>query len=322
MSACTQRASPGVLELLAEVVHYRLVDALDVDQEVPVESCRPLVLPDWIPGVLKFAGWSRRQWHGFTGWVRRRWSTLLNLSRRLLRRPPREYVLVAEPGVCEVTGSIATAVTLSITVEEQLTTLAERVTRLEKASVQQRDALRQELMGHVATKITASQADYRAARLWGTLLLALGLGLSTVPRPSCSCPSRRTPAYKWVTRTAITSTPPGFRRDPFGGYPALEGSADSHADENGHYSDDDTAKRIDGRNVQPPVLHEVKGLLGECRERRISAEDTHDETNAEPGGRVVAVNQRSDDMRPISRHPVALIVNVLHGNKSEATAFD
>lgn len=56
--------------------------------------------------------------------------------------------------------------------------LAQRVDDLEAGFSHRLDALREELLGHVAGRIAAVQADYRPARVGGVAFLVVGLGLS------------------------------------------------------------------------------------------------------------------------------------------------
>jgi hypothetical protein len=60
-----------------------------------------------------------------------------------------------------------------------MSALAERVVALQRDALRGIAALRDELQRHSAGQIAAAQADYRAARLLGVLLLAVGLGLGT-----------------------------------------------------------------------------------------------------------------------------------------------
>jgi len=57
--------------------------------------------------------------------------------------------------------------------------LGRRVAAIETKSLERLDELRRELQAHVGTELAAAEADHRAARIAGTVALAIGLVLAT-----------------------------------------------------------------------------------------------------------------------------------------------
>jgi hypothetical protein len=57
--------------------------------------------------------------------------------------------------------------------------LGERVSAIERESPRQLDELRERMEAHVSTELVAALAEYRPARVIGTIALAIGLGLAT-----------------------------------------------------------------------------------------------------------------------------------------------
>ncbi len=64
--------------------------------------------------------------------------------------------------------------------QRDVSELAVRVSRLEGDVTQLLQALRDELKGEIASKVAAAQADYRSARVLGTVFLMVGLVLTTI----------------------------------------------------------------------------------------------------------------------------------------------
>jgi hypothetical protein len=143
-----------------------------------------LAAPDFVPGALRAVGWIR---------VRSR--QVENRVRRLLGLP-RHATVVGVTGAASVSafGQLSTLVeTSETTVEGQVAFLLrrDRVTQeaisdvrarldeVERGSERGRVELRKELRGHVSEALAAARADFRAARIWGAVLLVIGLGLST-----------------------------------------------------------------------------------------------------------------------------------------------
>ena len=140
--------------------------------------------PDLVPGAVRLAGWMRRQWRPFA-----------NRLRRLLRRPPKSVAVSGSVSSGLALGGHATAIVgTSVTnVEERVEFLLRRdretqqamsdlsrlVSSISETSKRDLAALRDELKAHVTTELTAAQADFRAARIAGTVALAIGLALAT-----------------------------------------------------------------------------------------------------------------------------------------------
>jgi hypothetical protein len=141
--------------------------------------------PDLVPGAVRLAHWMRVHWRPTE-----------NQIRRLLGLPLRSIVhTVGMAGTIELAGRIsAIKSTGAATIEEKVEFLLRRdqeaqrdvndlrgrVEDLEAETSRKLGELRDELMTRVADARTAAQADYRTARIGGTITLAIGLALTTI----------------------------------------------------------------------------------------------------------------------------------------------
>lgn len=143
-----------------------------------------IAAPDFFPYALRLGAWSRR-----------RILAVIDLLRRLIGKPRHQVIQVggiasaATVGGASLIKSVNPAATLEERVEfllardqeaqRDMNDLQARVGGMERESPERLDTLRAELQSHVASEIAEADADYRAARVWGAVALAIGLGLST-----------------------------------------------------------------------------------------------------------------------------------------------
>lgn len=142
--------------------------------------------PDLVPGARRFSRWIAPRWRRFE-----------NRLRRLLRLPGRNIVvdagaatLVLSAGSVSAVTSVNDEATLERKVDfllrrdqeaqRQTNELAQRLSSMESELVRRHDELRGQMEEHVSTKLDAAFSEYRAARVIGTGLLAIGLTLTTI----------------------------------------------------------------------------------------------------------------------------------------------
>jgi hypothetical protein len=140
--------------------------------------------PDLVPGARRLSQWLSRS-------LGPTW----NRVRRWLRLPPRTYYIHAKAGTISVSGSIAGVKKSNPegTPEQQIAFLLQRdqeaqeahnllearVSAIERESPRQLQELRGEVEQHFGTELDRARAEYRAARVVGTMLVAIGLGFAT-----------------------------------------------------------------------------------------------------------------------------------------------
>jgi hypothetical protein len=141
--------------------------------------------PDLVPGARRFSRW-----------LAPRLRRVENRLRRLLRLRGRNIVINAEPATVVVSAgnvSFSKSVSADATLERKVefllqrdqeaqsaaNELGERVSAIERESPRQLDELRERMEAHVSTELVAALAEYRPARVIGTIALAIGLGLAT-----------------------------------------------------------------------------------------------------------------------------------------------
>jgi hypothetical protein len=141
--------------------------------------------PDLVPGAVRFAAWLR---------VRLR--RAVDRLRRFIGRPRPQVIEVGLAGAVATAGSLSfsKSVNANANLEQQVAfllhrdqeaqrdvnALAKRVTEVEQGAPRRLAELRAEMEAHVEHKLTAAQADFRAARVLGAFALAIGLALTTI----------------------------------------------------------------------------------------------------------------------------------------------
>jgi hypothetical protein len=143
------------------------------------------VLPDLVPGARRLSLW-----------VAPRWRRLANRLRRMLHLPGRPIVVQVGPaGEVSLAGSASAIVTVGAgaTPDERIefllrrdqerqqadAALGHRIDELDRDSQQRVEALSAGMQAHVAAKLSAADAEYRAARVLGAIALGVGLALAT-----------------------------------------------------------------------------------------------------------------------------------------------
>jgi hypothetical protein len=141
--------------------------------------------PDLVPGARRLSQW-----------LAPRLRRIENRVRRLLRLRGRNIVINVEPGTIvmsagnlSLTKSVSADAPLERKVEFLLqrdqeaqrdsNALAERVATIERESPRRLDEVQERMETHVSTELAAALAEYRPARVIGTIALAIGLALAT-----------------------------------------------------------------------------------------------------------------------------------------------
>jgi hypothetical protein len=144
-----------------------------------------IAAPDLVPGAVRASRWTRLHWR-----------RIENRIRRLLGLPLRSIVhTVGMADTIEIAGRIAaTKSTSALTIDEKVEFLLRRdqeaqrdvndlrgsVADLEAETSRRLDEFRDELKTYVDNELVASEADYKIARIGGTIALAIGLTLTTI----------------------------------------------------------------------------------------------------------------------------------------------
>jgi len=141
--------------------------------------------PDLVPGAVRLARW-----------VRPRWRRVENRVRRILRLPP-GGITYEDAATVGLNLSISTAAEVGFNPEasledkvafllrrnsetqKEMNALSQRLDAIETEAPKRVDELRAELEAHIAHELTAAKEDYRAARIGGAMVLAVGLALTT-----------------------------------------------------------------------------------------------------------------------------------------------
>jgi hypothetical protein len=138
--------------------------------------------PDLVPGAISLAGWARVQWRalqrrlGFQGGGG---TTTGPLQARIEMRG-KATISTGGGAMTTLDEKVSYLLRRDRETQRDTNALRARVEDLEGNLARRLEELRGDMKTHVEDELTAAQADWRTARIGGTVALAFGLVLTTL----------------------------------------------------------------------------------------------------------------------------------------------